>query len=126
MLNNSTAQPQNYPPRHKSRGKRVSPEQLTLFAPQYEAVPYWDLKQVPTDESLSGQRYRLVLVHGNLRRVIPIQLHPNEADDIFDMLRGLDYDWSLDLDKTGQIISYESREALNCLLRAAVGGFGNA
>jgi len=125
MANHITAQGRKHPPHYETHGKRVTPQQLALFAPQYETIPYWDLEPVPIAESLPGQRYRLVLVHGNLRRAIPIQLHPDEGDRLLAAVMVIKCDWALDLDKTGQLCSFESAAALHCLLGAVMGGKGH-
>jgi hypothetical protein len=126
MPNHITAQGRKHPPYYKTHSKRVTTQQLALFAPQYEANPYWDLDPVPPGESLPGQRYRLALVHGNLRRAIPIQLHPDESDRLLAAMKFIECDWALDLDKTGQLCSSESDAAVTVLVRALVGGEGNA
>lgn len=124
MSNSTTQQPpkrQRLPSRPGSRGS----QQLDIFqrfAPDYAATPYWSLEAVAPDESLPGQRYRLTLSHGNLCKTIPVQLYPNEADLLFGLIRELDCDFRLDIDKTGQIASDEARSALNRLMEAALGG----
>jgi hypothetical protein len=125
MPNHITRQGRKHPPYNKTHGKGVTQQQLALFAPIYEATPYWDLEPVAPSESLPGQRYRLALVHGNLRRAIPIQLHPDEGDRLFEAVRAIECDWALDLDKTGQLCSFEAAAALRCLLGAVMGGKGN-
>ncbi|NJR41163.1 MAG: hypothetical protein HC781_22895 [Leptolyngbyaceae cyanobacterium CSU_1_4] len=67
-----------------------------------------------------------MLVHGNLRRAIPIQLHPDEGDRLFEAVRAIECDWALDLDKTGQLCSSESEAAVTVLVRALVGGGNDA
>lgn len=95
---------------------------LQRHAPDYEAVPYWSLDPVQTDESLPGQRYRLTLVHGSLRRAVPVQLHPSEADALLEAVRAINADWRLDLDRDGQIVHQGARAALRILLESVLGG----
>lgn len=103
-----------------------SVEQLSLlekFAPLYEATPYWSIDPVPLGESPpKQQRYRLSLTHGRLTKSIPVQLSPEDADLLFGVVRELDYDWQLDLDKTGQIVDDEARSALKLLVSCFLGG----
>lgn len=104
-------------------------QQLSIFqrfTPLYAAQPYWSLESVPHDESLPGQRYRLTLTHGNLKRAVPLQLLTDEGDRLFDAVRELACDWALDLDRSGQLCSCAALEALTELVRALVGGEDNA
>jgi hypothetical protein len=112
----------------KKRSKDFS-RQLTLslqgvgqFAPDYDSEPYWSLHPVPINESLPGQRYRLVLTHGRLSRAIPVQLHPMEGTRLFDAIQSVQCDWALCLDGSGQLIDDEARSALAVLVEALVGG----
>lgn len=96
--------------------------QLSLFIPLYDSSTYWDLEPVPLDESLPGQRYRLVLIHGRLSRAIPVQLRPIEGTQLLDAVEKLQCNWALDLDGNGQILDDEARSALALLFEALLGG----
>jgi hypothetical protein len=130
----SLGQGQTEYPNNTSTGGRSSQSpqgkrrlhQLSLLAPFYESIPYWDLEPVLPSESLPGQRYRLTLVHGTLKRAIPIQLHPGEGDRLLAAVRVLDCDWALDIDGTGQLCCVGAAAVLGELLGAIFGGEADA
>lgn len=103
-----------------SRGVPHKPRQLGLFDPT--AVPFWTVDPVHPTESLPGQRYRLTLVHGDLRRAVPAQLSPHEADVLFEAVRAVDADWRLDPDKGGSFADRSSAETVRVLFGALLSG----